>query len=188
MQANRLDPTLWVHRHGDMLFSYALARLGSREDAEDAVQEALLAGVHALSGFDGRSSESTWLVGILRHKVFDMLRRRSRESTWQDRFQQELATTTPACRPWGVHPSDHGSTSSLERLEREEVLQRLGEAIRGMPEVMRQVFYLTQIDGLRGPEVCALLDITPANLWTLVHRARLWLRRELSERPTSSPV
>ena len=62
----RSDPAEWVDRHGDAMYAYALRRLGRGDEAEDAVQDALLAAVSAKNRFEGRSAERTWLIGILR--------------------------------------------------------------------------------------------------------------------------
>ncbi len=73
------DPVSWVDEHGDFLYNYALGQLRDAGDAEDVVQETFLAALKAQDGFAGRSSQRTWLVSILRHKVCDHLRRKYRE-------------------------------------------------------------------------------------------------------------
>src|SRR6185312_15303784 len=73
------DPEVWVVRHGDGLYRYALLRLRSPDLAADAVQETFLEALRARGSFAGRSSERTWLIGILRHKIVDQYRRSARE-------------------------------------------------------------------------------------------------------------
>src|ERR1019366_6433580 len=73
------DPTAWVDDHGDYLFRCAVCRLGRTEAAEDIVQETFLAALRNRQTYAGRSSERTWLVGILKNKIIDHLRRRGRE-------------------------------------------------------------------------------------------------------------
>ena len=68
-----LDPSTWLERYGDILFRYAVARVRDEAVAEDLVQETLLAAIGAAETFKGRSTERTWLIGILRHKVLDCL-------------------------------------------------------------------------------------------------------------------
>jgi RNA polymerase sigma-70 factor (ECF subfamily) len=60
------DPALWVDSYGDAMFRFALSRVGRQEVAENLVQETFLAAWRARESFDGRSSFSTWLGGILR--------------------------------------------------------------------------------------------------------------------------
>ena len=68
------EPEAWVDRHGDVLYRYALLRLRSPELAADVVQETFLEALRAWESFAGRSTERTWLIGILRHKIVDQLR------------------------------------------------------------------------------------------------------------------
>ena len=74
-----LDPDTWLERHGDVLFRYAVARVQDPMVAEDLVQETLLAAISAADTFKSDSTEQTWLIGILKHKVLDYLRKTSRE-------------------------------------------------------------------------------------------------------------
>src|SRR5688500_10622854 len=74
------DPERWLDDHGDYLFKYAVFRLRDDIVAEDAVQETFLAALKAYENFEGRGSERTWLVGILKHKIIDHFRRVGREA------------------------------------------------------------------------------------------------------------
>lgn len=65
------DPEHWLDAHGDALFRFALRRVQNESTAEDLVQETLLAAWSALERRSGESSERTWLVGILKHKIVD---------------------------------------------------------------------------------------------------------------------
>jgi len=71
-----IDPERWLDRYGDMLFGYAVSRLGRLDEAEDAVQETLLGALASRESYSGRASERNWLMGILKHKVIDQLRQR----------------------------------------------------------------------------------------------------------------
>ena len=70
--------------HGDYLFKYALMRLRDPAKAEDAVQETFLAALKGGQTFGGRSAEKSWLVGILKNKIFDYYRKASRETSFTD--------------------------------------------------------------------------------------------------------
>ena len=78
------DPEQWVELHGDYLFKYALMRLRDPARAEDAVQETFLAALKGGKRFAGRSAEKSWLVGILKNKIFDHYRKASRETSFTD--------------------------------------------------------------------------------------------------------
>ena len=72
------DPERWVEEYGDYLFKYAVSRLRDPAKAEDMVQEAFLAALKGAKGFQGRSAEKSWLVGILKNKICDHFRKASR--------------------------------------------------------------------------------------------------------------
>src|SRR3989475_11436423 len=69
----------WVDAHADYLFNFAIGQVRDANTAEDLVQDTFLAAVKAQNRFGGKSSARTWLVGILRHKIYDHLRKTCRE-------------------------------------------------------------------------------------------------------------
>src|SRR5258706_6475405 len=69
----------WVDAHADYLFNFAIGQVRDANTAEDLVQDTFLAAVKAQTSFGGKSSARTWLVGILRHKIYDHLRKTCRE-------------------------------------------------------------------------------------------------------------
>ncbi|NIR14014.1 MAG: hypothetical protein GWN86_08695, partial [Desulfobacterales bacterium] len=71
-----LDPEAWVDQYGDYLYRYAISRIHEPAVAEDLVQETLLAALQGKEGFKGRSSEKTWLTGILKYKIVDYIRKK----------------------------------------------------------------------------------------------------------------
>jgi DNA-directed RNA polymerase specialized sigma24 family protein len=84
VQTAHANPERWVDEHGDCLFHFALTRVRRREVAEDLVQDALLAAVRTAENFGGRSSERSWLVGILKNKIADYFRKVGRETSFTD--------------------------------------------------------------------------------------------------------
>ncbi|PYK35276.1 MAG: hypothetical protein DME58_01700 [Verrucomicrobia bacterium] len=74
----------WVNDHGECLYRYALVRVRKPEVAEDLVQETFLAAVRGYEKFGGRSSERSWLVGILKNKIVDHFRKLGRETSFTD--------------------------------------------------------------------------------------------------------
>ena len=69
--ATGADPERWVEEHGDCLYRYALLRVRRPEVAEDLVQETFFAAVRTFGSFRGKSSERSWLCGILKNKICD---------------------------------------------------------------------------------------------------------------------
>lgn len=76
--SNTLDPELWIDRHGDTLFRYALSRLRDPDSAEEVVQETFVAALRAVDQYSGAGAEGAWLLGILKRKIVDCVRRRNR--------------------------------------------------------------------------------------------------------------
>ena len=135
------DPSVWVDEHGDYLYNYAYSRLRNETAAEDAVQETFLAGLKGRQSFSGASSERTWLVGILKHKVIDYWRKAMRETPSDqldslpcesEKVMQESGKWTGAWIPerspldWGDNPG-----SNLDKKEFWEVLDR---CLKGLPD------------------------------------------------------
>jgi len=172
-----LDPHTWLAEHGDYLFRVARRQLHSDELAEDAVQETLLAALSARARYTGDASPRTWLTGILKHKIVDLIRRQLREVELphdQDGdeavdllFKQDDHWAEPL-RPWG-NPHAEAELSQLRRV--------LEECADRLKPVMAQVFSLREVAGLATEEICKELDITPTNCWVLLHRARLFMRQ-----------
>lgn len=184
-QAVAPDPENWVDEHGDYLFGYALLRVRDRELAEELVQETFLAALKARHNFAGQSSEKTWLVGILKHKIIDHFRRVSREHSvadfeanareedlfrqtgeWVDHWKPESAP-----KEWANDPS-----RLLEQKEFWEIFKR---CLAELPPRLAQAFTLREIDGISSEEICEILNISANNLWVMLHRARALLRRSM---------
>src|SRR5437870_13819328 len=77
--AGTSDGALDLEKHRPVLLKFAMLQLRNQAQAEDAVQETLIAAIQGAKNFAGRSSVRTWLVGILKHKIVDLIRRSSRE-------------------------------------------------------------------------------------------------------------
>ena len=167
------DPEGWVDRHGDSLYRYALVRLGDPDRAADLVQETFLHALRAAGSFSGRSSERTWLVGILKHKMIDQ---------WRSSTRREAAV--PSAPPAEFDESGHWLRSPrawagepTRAAEAREFWDAFAACLAKLPPGLADAFLLRELDGVESAEVQARLAITPANLWARLHRARSLLRR-----------
>jgi RNA polymerase sigma-70 factor, ECF subfamily len=177
------DAGVWLDQHGDYLFKYAVFRLRDSSAAEDAVQETFLAALRAYDRFEGRGSERTWLVGILKHKIGDHFRRIAREAPMgQDEDEgpehAEFFTRTDG---WDNHwNNDYAPTewhaTPAQLVEREDFWRVLSDCLSPLPQRTASAFTLREVDGHTSEEICELLNITVNNLWVMLHRARLHLR------------
>ena len=174
-------PSDWVELHGDYLFNFAIGQVRDAGVAEDLVQDTFLAAFKARDRFAGQSSERTWLVGILRHKIYDHLRRTCRERAVR-------ADTTPARddeEAWDesvlwLHDVASACQLPSRRLELDEFRANLELALGKLPPRVAQVFRLYQIEERSNAEVCQRLNISESNLWVMMHRARKQLRGHLT--------
>ena len=169
------DPERWIDEHGDYLFRFALLRVSRRETAEDLVQETFLAALKAATTFAGRSSERTWLTGILNNKLIDRSRREGRVQPATDLGGDECFDALyDRTGHWKKPPGDWGADPA-ELLQRREFWDAFERCRAGLPDRLREALTLRLIDDLAPDVVCSTLDISPANLWTMLHRARVRL-------------
>lgn len=179
-----IDPAVWVDEHGDYLFRYALVRLRDEVRAEDAVQEALLAALQHLDSYSGRSTERTWLTGILKHKIIDQIRKACKEVPF-DASDTDLSEFDPLFErddEWTGHWSDTMSPRIWQRSPEDAVQQTeffgvLQTCIGKLPERVASVFTLREVDELDTEEICRMLELSTSNFWVIMHRARMSLRR-----------
>jgi RNA polymerase sigma-70 factor (ECF subfamily) len=167
------EPGEWLPRYGDALYRYALARLRQPHEAEEAVQETLLAALRAREQFQGRSHPRTWLMGILKRKVVDQLRAAARGARGSD--PDDLDAWFDARGKWRKPPWGwHDPAASAERAEFWAVVR---QCLTRLPARMAAAFTLRTLDDRAATEVCRELAVSPGNLWVLLHRARLQMVR-----------
>lgn len=140
------------------LLGFAMRRLRDADRAEDAVQDTLLAALEGIERFGGGSSLGTWLVGILKHKIADALRRPQREEALEC---DELVSL------------DHDPVRGLAHMR---LLGALDAGLKRLPAGTARVFVMRQVMGMDLAEVCRELAISPANCSVMNHRARVRLR------------
>lgn len=174
------DACDWLTAHGDYLFNLAIGQIRDASVAEDLVQETFLAALKARDRFAGTSSTRTWLVGILRHKIYDHLRRICRERPVEPALLAEAdnAEGWDASVFW-LHQTAAECSSPSRRMELAEFRDALETALGKLPPRIAQVFQLYEVEERENREVCARLNISESNLWVMLHRARKQLRNEL---------
>jgi RNA polymerase sigma-70 factor (ECF subfamily) len=178
-----LAPEQWVERHGDYLFRHAQLRLRDPGAAEDLVQETFLAAWRSRNEFAGRSSERTWLLGILKHKIANFYRQQARqmETADGDALAELEAAQFKRSGFGGGHWSRPGAPGKwpnpARSLEQAEFWQVFHRCIGKLPENLARVFLLREMEECEAATICADLKITPANLFVMLHRARLGMRR-----------
>ena len=167
------EPDAWLDQFGDALYGYALDRLRRPHEAEDAVQETLLAALKARGSFEGRSEPGTWLLAILKRKVADRFRAAARAPC--DIAADDLDSWFDTYDHWRKEPARwHDPAAAAERSDFWHVVRG---CLGRLPARMAEAFTLRTLDERPTTDVCQELAISPGNLWVLLHRARLQLVR-----------
>jgi RNA polymerase sigma-70 factor (TIGR02943 family) len=160
------------------LLRYARLQLRNDAWAEDAVSETLLAALSKPGSFSNRSQLKTWLVGILKHKVVDILRQRKREVC----LQEDDADGSEELEALTFLPDGHFASPPLDwgrpdqALSSRQFFEVLEICTEKLPSAQAQVFMMREWLELSSQEICSELKLTPTNLYVQLHRARLRLR------------
>lgn len=177
-----LDADRWVDEYADYLYRFAVARVRHHEVARDLVQETFLAALKASAHYAGRASERTWLTGILKNKIVDYYRRGKREPLLGDLVPAEGGESdfNPEDGHWR-YPHEGNprvwQEEQIARMDRPEFWKRFTACADRLPEQMRRVFVLREVDGWDSADICRELEISSQNYWVIMHRARASLRR-----------
>src|SRR5437773_9899836 len=153
----------WVDEHGECLYRYALARVRKAEVAEDLVQETFLAAVRGYEEFGGRSSERSWLCGILKNKIVDHFRRLGRETSFTDMefFADECSEKFVLAGFWN---HDEGpkewKPEADEVMHRAEFWQTMRDCLGKLPQKVAAVFTMREMDDVPSQEICTILSIS----------------------------
>ncbi|HHJ39478.1 MAG: hypothetical protein AXA67_09190 [Methylothermaceae bacteria B42] len=172
------DPERWLNEYGDLLFRYAVGRVGDTSVAEDLVQDTLLAAWRGRDRYTGQSAESTWLVGILKHKIADHFRKQSPLSIEElgldlDRYFDERGHWRQAPQAWGNPELD---------LYQEQLQAALQRCVDHLPTRLRNLFFLREVEGLSGEEICKQMPVSSTNnVWVMLSRMRFRLRQCLEQ-------
>lgn len=157
------------------IYGIALRLMENEADAEDVVQETFIAALKNIDDFEGRSSLGTWLYRIAYNTAMMKLRKPLPPILSVDEAltpSEEGLTVPQQLFDWCCLPETD--------FETEEVQQELEVAIRDLPEALRTVFVLRDMEGMSTKETADVLDISTAAVKKRLERARLGLRERLS--------
>jgi RNA polymerase sigma-70 factor (TIGR02943 family) len=172
-----LSPSDWISNYADALYAYAKPRVNDAQLAEDLVQETFLSAWKARDGFKGEASEKSWLFTILKNKIIDHYRKKSKEIIQSasekdatDDFFNQAEHWTDKDQPlsWGV--------DGLDSLQQKEFFTVLEGCKKKLQHLQQAVFVMKYMEDLDAADICKALNITPSNYWVLIHRAKLGLR------------
>ncbi len=180
-QNSDCNPNDWLTAHGDYLYRFALVRLRDTHLAEDAVQETLLAALKNSSSFTGKSSARTWLTGILKHKIVDLIRHAQKEQPlYEDDPAEEMMEPGmdeffDDAGHWAEKPSSLGDPARL--LEQQQFWHILQNCLDRLPKKLARLFMLREVEEEDNETICKELEITATNAWVMLYRSRMGLRK-----------
>ncbi|MEP7284828.1 MAG: sigma-70 family RNA polymerase sigma factor [Chloroflexota bacterium] len=163
-----------IELHAPGIYRLALRLMHDERDAEDLVQETFLQAFKAIDSFEGRSELRTWLYRIVYNAA--MMRHRGQRPmiSVEDALQENGAVTVPEqLLDWCCLPEQDFQT--------EEMRSQLEQAIRDLPDALRAVFVLRELEGVSTQDCADTLSVSTDVVKQRLHRARLWLRERLSD-------
>ena len=178
----KTTPETWLQEHGDALYAFAMKRVRDANLAEELVQETLLAAMEGRDSFAGRSTERTWLTGILKYKVLQHFRRAGRATKEVVTAECEELVAAQFTR-WGKWKHHLGAWAGdpAALCENEEFLGVLQECLEKLPPRLADVFLLTEQHRLPAEALGKVLGTSATNIHVMLFRARSALRICLNE-------
>ena len=176
-----------VETHRSYMLRFATAKLRDADQAEEVVQEALLAALDGIESFSGQSALRTWLTSILKFKIIDLQRRviserahfvsspqeeDSADPEWFDKMFDDTGHWQPRLSAW-ANPD-----GAFEQKQFFDVFERCMDKL---PVATGRVFFKREVMGVETDEICKEEGITASNCWVMLHRARLALRECLDQ-------
>lgn len=180
--AGGVDAAFLADVRSDML-RFAHLQLRDGHLAEDVVQEAMIAALDGEKRFAGRSAVKTWIFAILRNKIVDVIRQKSRsvnfsallpEDAEMDQAFDALFKPNAQWLP-DERPADWGNPEAA--LHQEQFWAVFEACLKHLPESTARVFMMREFLEFDTTEVCRELNITTSNCHVILHRARNGLRR-----------
>ena len=168
--------------YADYFINYAVTRVDGQELAKDLVQETFFSGVKGKDNFRGQAAERTWLVSILKRKIIDHYRKIN-SAKGQKEVRMNFYEDGDNKGRWIEErvPQSWGNDADKD-IENDELKTALEWCIQNLPEKYRIVFMLKTVQNYETEEICNELDITPSNLWVIIHRARIQLRNCMEQK------
>jgi RNA polymerase sigma-70 factor (ECF subfamily) len=173
-QGERSEMAALVENYSNPVYRIAMNILHSEQDAEDVLQETFIKVMHGIRHFEGRSSLTTWIYRIAVNEALMLIRRRRGNQVSLD---AEVETAEGEAAPieiedWCCRPEAETMSAELRG--------EMDKAIANLPEKLRIVFQLRDIEDLSIRETAQVLGLTESAVKTRLLRARLTLREELT--------
>ena len=165
-----------VEQYQDLVYNTALGIVQNESDAEDVAQEVFIQVYRSIGSFKSEAKLSTWIYRITTTRALDLLR--ARKSKKRFGLLKRLWETAEESPMENIQDFNHPGVS----LERKEEAAQLMTAIAQLPENQKVAFVLHKLEGLSYLEIAEVMGNTLPAVESLMHRARLNLRKILEKR------
>ena len=163
-----MDFDALVEKHSSFVYNVAYRMMGNPEDAEDVVQDAFLSAYRAWDRFRGESRVTTWLYRITMNAALMRLRKTKRARALTNTGLDDMDVVD-----WNASPDRDAVNAELK--------EKLQEGIDRLDPDLRTAVILRDVEGLSSGEAAEVLEISVAALKSRLHRARVLLRKYLSD-------
>jgi len=182
-----LNPNLWVQNYADYLYNIAYYRVNKQGLAEDLVQDTFLSALKAKETFNGKASEKTWLVSILKNKIIDYYKKASTRN--ESPLQLNTVEAPSYDYFFDVKKLGHWQSQNAPKdwevgesaTETKEFYTTLEKCLDKLPNKWRGIFTMSLIDEQDAKLICNEFELTSSNFWVIIHRAKLQIRECLEK-------
>lgn len=174
--AKIIDKSNLVNDHADYLLGFALTKISDRDLAKDLIQDTFVSALQHADSFKGESSVKTWLTSILNRKIIDHWRKA--ETRYTDPVSHFFKTEDDASEGyWIMEKAPKGNLADFEEdLFKSEKHQELNDCIDTLPDKWKGILTSKYFEEEKTELICKDFEVTPSNLWVIIHRAKLVLR------------
>lgn len=169
------------------MIKFAFLQLSSLPQAEDVVQEALTSAFQNLDSFKGRAAFKTWVFAILKNKIIDVVRQKSRLVAMSELFKDEESELSvdelfDASGHWHKYEVPQVWQSPEEMMDQSDFWIIFEACLDHLPAKYAQVFMMREVVELSSNEICSKLELSISNFNVLMYRSRTRLRECLENK------
>ncbi|MCG9875727.1 MAG: sigma-70 family RNA polymerase sigma factor [Leptospiraceae bacterium] len=169
-----MDITRLFNEYSDLLYNYARSRLSDPEEIEDVIQDTFLVAIQSWEKYRGDSSPSTWIIGILKNKIYEIYRKKYKNSRVISESEIKLNAFDDS--GFWINNQPDSRKSIYENLENSLIWDTLLYCIDTLPNQHRILYKMREFEQMNSSEICKKLDISTSNLHVLLHRIRIQLK------------
>ena len=184
---NNLNPSKWIELYGDYLYTFAKMRVSNDDLAQDLVQDTFFSALKAKDNFQGKASEKTWLVSILKNKIIDHYRKTGLKDSEGNRIAGKRSVSIDNFfreGEWSDNARPKNWNSDVNQpIESKEFFEIFNKCVGNLKGKGAIAFKMKYIDQEKSEDICKALNITSSNYWVLIHRAKAaiqeiaWIRK-----------